>query len=593
MASLSPQPAQRGSVSVGRSPWRVMMVAIILVYGVFLLVARDGQTMGVALRGSSSITTSTSTSTAVVHEERRQSTEEEEEEPVVEEWDPVPESPRTSYGNTPREPVKGGVEIYPIQVHREERRQPSRRARKATIPLVPEVMEIEGVPTAWKMPKEYAEGGGEAMKGLYVMFHGCNHGHMDWFDLPEERAIVSYLVNAGYAVVAPASKNRVSGCWKYNSEDGDVSLVRAMLWRWYRDWSIPPNTPLFLFGASSGGNMATMMASKGGFQLCEKRTTYVQVSGVMSQVSWGAPPSSYGAGTPPIAFMPMPKGEEVDQGETDAKNVPQVFGNSRKIPPQISSIAHSVRRSGGKPRMLLLPLGELAVYRAFFSDRVFEVGVCQCSGERRCFLVQDPRMSPLALDTLVTAYEESLARTTSSSSGAAIAVNDTSLAADSGAPQLSTRLEGGGAPLPSAQQQGGGFQNDPRFLGAASEETPLMTTAHATEVFRVRGRDVIECPQAKEGGGGVRCVGGWVRFRRGLRITLGKVAVGFLRRKLPTGAMEITVDRRGAQTTSWSSPYDGGGMGFIVMGNPLADLLFQLYALAAEKVLPLDYVNAA
>lgn len=74
------------------------------------------------------------------------------------------------------------------------------------------------------------------------------------------------------------------------------------------------------------------------------------------------------------------KGEEVDQGETDAKNVPQVFGNSGKIPPQISNIAHYVRRSGGKPRMLLLPLGELAVYKAFFSDRVFEVGMCQfCS----------------------------------------------------------------------------------------------------------------------------------------------------------------------------------------------------------------------
>ncbi|CAM9360111.1 unnamed protein product, partial [Ectocarpus sp. 12 AP-2014] len=498
MTSLSPQPAQRGSVSVARSPWRVVVVVVILVYGVFLLVGRDGQTMGVALRGSSSITTSTITSTAVVHEERRQSTEEEEEEPVVEQWDPVPESPRISYGDTPREPVKGGVEIYPIQ-------QPSRRARKTTIPLVPEVMEIEGVPTAWKMPKEYAEGGGEAMKGLYVMFHGCNHGHMDWFDLPEERAIVSYLVNAGYAVVAPASKNRVTGCWQYNSEDGDVNLVRAMLWRWYRDWSIPPNTPLFLFGASSGGNMATMMASKGGFQLCEKRTTYVQVSGVLSQVSWGVPPSSYGSGTPPIAFMPMPKGKEVDQEETDAKNVPQVFGNSRKIPPQISNIAHNVRRSGGKPRMLLLPLGELAVYRAFFSDRVFEVSPTQseklhaalvassmldCSmgrlvaGERQCFLFQDPRMSPLALDTLVTAYEESLAHTTTSASGAAIAVNDTSLAAASGAPQLSTRLQEGGAPLPSAQQQGVGVQNDPRFLGALSEETPFMTTAHATEVFR-------------------------------------------------------------------------------------------------------------
>ena len=48
--------------------------------------------------------------------------------------------------------------------------------------------------------------------------------------------------------------------------------------------SISPTTPLFLFGASSGGNMATLLASRGGFQLCDKRTTYVQVSGVMSQV---------------------------------------------------------------------------------------------------------------------------------------------------------------------------------------------------------------------------------------------------------------------------------------------------------------------
>ena len=30
--------------------------------------------------------------------------------------------------------------------------------------------------------------------------------------------------------------------------------------------------------------MATFMGSKGGFQLCDKRTTYVQVSGVLSQV---------------------------------------------------------------------------------------------------------------------------------------------------------------------------------------------------------------------------------------------------------------------------------------------------------------------
>ncbi|CAM9618216.1 unnamed protein product, partial [Hapterophycus canaliculatus] len=185
--------------------------------------------------------------------------------------------------------------------------QPSRRPRRAAIPLVPEVEEIEGVPTAWKMPEQYAQGGGEAIKGLYVVFHGCTHSHLDWFDLPEERAIVNHLVGVGYAVVAPASKDRNSGCWRLQNEGGDIQAVKAMLWRWYRDWSIPPNTPLFMFGASSGGGMATALASKGGFQLCEKRTTYVRVSGAMSQVSWGIPPAGYGGSCPPIAFMPMPK----------------------------------------------------------------------------------------------------------------------------------------------------------------------------------------------------------------------------------------------------------------------------------------------
>lgn len=123
------------------------------------------------------------------------------------------------------------------------------------------------------------------------------------------------------------------------------------------------------------------------------------------------------------------------------------------------------------------------------------------AGERQCFLAQDPRMSPLALDTLVASYEDSLGRSTTSASGAATAVTGKSVAAADGSPQLSTRLEEEeGAPLPSAQQ-GGGVQNEPRFLGAAVEETPFMTTALATEVFRVRRRDVFDCPQAWGGGG--------------------------------------------------------------------------------------------
>lgn len=77
------------------------------------------------------------------------------------------------------------------------------------------------------------------------------------------------------------------------------------------------------------------------------------------------------------------QGDEAEFMDKQNPNVPQVFGNSRKIPTQITSIAHYVRRSGGKPRMLLLPLGELSLYKAFFSDRVYEVS---CGVVRACRL---------------------------------------------------------------------------------------------------------------------------------------------------------------------------------------------------------------
>lgn len=71
----------------------------------------------------------------------------------------------------------------------------------------------------------------------------------------------------------------------------------------------------------------------------------------------------------------MPSKGEVDSGDAANEDIPPVFGNSRKIPSQISSIAHYVRKSGGRPRMLLLPVGELSLYKAFFSDRVYEVSL--------------------------------------------------------------------------------------------------------------------------------------------------------------------------------------------------------------------------
>ncbi|CAM9523788.1 unnamed protein product [Pylaiella littoralis] len=474
------------------------LAAVALLYIVTFIVFRDGNHPVdlVALRGRRP----SARSSTLVDDETATAVRDREE---VERWDPPPQrnSGRISYGESPRGPVRGGVEVFPLQ--------PSRRPRKATVPLVPEVAEVEGVLTAWKMPQQYAQGGGEAIKGLYVMFHGCNHGHLDWFDLPEERTIVSYLVKSGYAVVAPASKNRITGCWKHHTAvDSDLDAVRGMLWRWYRDWSIPPSTPLFLFGASSGGYMATTLASSGGFQLCEKRTTYIQVSGAISQVSWGIPAAKYMASCPPLAFMPMPKSDTLDS-EGDA-TAPKVFGNSDKIPAQVTNIAHYVRKGGGKPRMLVLPLGELSLYGAFFSDRIYEVSVAQSerlysalltanavrcrsgrftSSDKDCFLVRDPRDSPLALDTLVSTYAE---------------FNSTVAAV----PQLSERRSQAAPPLPTMrpstkqqQQTLGGDKNGDSLpappalnmtLGAAAasaaasggKEKPSMEPHHAKEVFR-------------------------------------------------------------------------------------------------------------
>lgn len=312
--------------------------------------------------------------------------------------------------------VKGGVELYPLQA--------GRRPRKANPPIVPNEDEIEGVFTAWMFPDVYEDGGGNALKGLYVLFHGCQHEPRDWFDLPEERAIVSFLLEKNYAVLAPRSQNTETGCWNSGVQGDDVNSVRRVLWKFYRTWSIPPDTPLFLFGASSGGRMATALGKDGGFQLCEKRTTYIAISGILSQVSWGIEPSRFEGGLSPIAFISMEKGERDETDSFARRNAPPVFGPQANVPDPMVNIAHAVRKKGGKPRMLYLPLGEIQLYDKFFSDRVYEISVeesrklysalvaayvLECKHHTNgdppeCRLPQDPRRNPVALDTLVTTY---------------------------------------------------------------------------------------------------------------------------------------------------------------------------------------------
>lgn len=58
--------------------------------------------------------------------------------------------------------------------------QPGRRPRQASVPVVPIEEDIEGVFTTYVFPDAYEERQGDALKGLYVMFHGCHHGPRDW-----------------------------------------------------------------------------------------------------------------------------------------------------------------------------------------------------------------------------------------------------------------------------------------------------------------------------------------------------------------------------------------------------------------------------
>lgn len=86
--------------------------AVIVLYGVTVLVFRDGDHRMdlTALRG-----TQPSRPFTMLDDEIEAGVSDRE---ADEQWDPLPQrhSGRISYGESPRDPVKGGVEVYPLQV---------------------------------------------------------------------------------------------------------------------------------------------------------------------------------------------------------------------------------------------------------------------------------------------------------------------------------------------------------------------------------------------------------------------------------------------------------------------------------------------
>lgn len=73
-----------------------------------------------------------------------------------------------------------------------------------------EVIEPE-VEIRWQRPLE-----GVKLRAVALLFHGCTHNANHFFQLPEDRTVVRWLLAYGFAVVAISSADAApagSGCW--------------------------------------------------------------------------------------------------------------------------------------------------------------------------------------------------------------------------------------------------------------------------------------------------------------------------------------------------------------------------------------------
>jgi hypothetical protein len=104
--------------------------------------------------------------------------------------------------------------------------------------------------------------------GTVLLFHGCNHDGIDWFELPEEKRIVKYLLQTGFVVVSVSSDDRTeSKCWDtYDDGSGsiDVDRIVATIPILFKEMEQKHNVtltdlPLYGIGASSGGDFVSVL----------------------------------------------------------------------------------------------------------------------------------------------------------------------------------------------------------------------------------------------------------------------------------------------------------------------------------------------
>jgi poly(3-hydroxybutyrate) depolymerase len=170
------------------------------------------------------------------------------------------------------------------------------------IPLMnPQAITMDSVEIFFQVPPQ-------SPVGIVLLFHGCEHDAMHWFTLPEERAIVKFLLSQGYAAISFSSQDREgSRCWDASfpaSQNADAVRVsqafpRALEKALGSDNKVK-HLPLYGIGASSGGIFVTIL-----HQLIPFRGLEIIVSpGNAKALTWAQEQSQI---KPRIAFVYMPK----------------------------------------------------------------------------------------------------------------------------------------------------------------------------------------------------------------------------------------------------------------------------------------------
>mmetsp|Transcript_3694 Transcript_3694/g.11029 ORF Transcript_3694/g.11029 Transcript_3694/m.11029 type:complete len:351 (+) Transcript_3694:222-1274(+) len=185
---------------------------------------------------------------------------------------------------------------------------------------------------------------GSQLSGIFVILHGCSHSALDFWPrslscpdcvgLPEEVLLVESLVKMRYFPLAVSSTRR---CWSPGSRD--LGRIAAAINETVASKDLH-GIPLFVFGASSGGMVASMLPS------------LLKVSGVVVQISAGVSEmfesnGADGGPYPPVAFIHMLR---------DYRTADRVAQNQKLL------------RARGVP-CEQFEVKETAIHRSYFSTR--------------------------------------------------------------------------------------------------------------------------------------------------------------------------------------------------------------------------------